>query len=449
MNKKGARSAVFYTENIIKKEDIYFEGYLIKSPPPLLFEQKKSWKKRYFVLAKSKDEYILFYYSKKERSRKLPSRGEISIRKIIELCIRPDYHRKWSILQELFSIHSSENVILVQTEEREYFFIGDGNSIESLHRVIANLRQNFPSESESQPLPTFLEVTRSIQNTSIELVKTEPNQQQDVPLPNQAESIYASIKDMLLEAEANKQENAKPFVEHTFSETTEDIYDFPRNHLHRLSQPTPHLDNKEKPRSYSLPFPDTNSVYDDPRKIITQNWRSKKAMSADSGIYEPMAAIKDWRGSASSINYPASSEHLLEDNNMAKSGIYRDIFTTENQAPREESNKGSSINMESLKTSLGEVTKDTKLEKMDITVCRDYFKNNLELQQLDDKVFVIHSDDEKCAFRPGDQIVAINKLQIYHVEEVNMLINRSMEEEMMATIMRQLETPTVTSECTE
>ncbi|XP_055502866.1 pleckstrin homology domain-containing family S member 1-like [Leucoraja erinacea] len=433
MNKKGSRSSIFYDENIIKEEDILFEGYLTKSPPLYQFEQKKSWKRRYFVLGKSKDEHFLFYFTKQESSRKLPSRGEISIRKITELCIKPEYHPNWNVLQKFFSIHSSENVLLVQTEERGYFFIGDGNSIQSLHSVIASLRQGFPSESKSQ-------------TTSIEPVKTEPNQQRDAPSRNKAEPIYASIKDVLLEAEANKQESATPFVEHTFSETTDDSYDLHTELPHRLSQPTRRPNIQEKPRSYSLP--DTSCpIYDVPRKIVMENWRSKKVVSADSGIYEFMATTKDWRDSASSIDCSASSEHLPEDNNMAKSDINPDVFITENRAPREESNKGSTINMDSLKTLLGEVTKGTKLEKKDITVYRDDFKN-LELVKLNDKVFVIHSD-EKCAFRADDQIMAINKLQIYCVEEVDMLIKRSMEEEVLVTIMRQLETPTVTSDYME
>lgn len=38
---------------------------------------------------------------------------------------------------------------------------------------------------------------------------------------------------------------------------------------------------------------------------------------------------------------------------FCRSDINPDVFTTENRVPREESNKGSTINMDSLKTLLG------------------------------------------------------------------------------------------------
>lgn len=38
---------------------------------------------------------------------------------------------------------------------------------------------------------------------------------------------------------------------------------------------------------------------------------------------------------------------------FCRSDINPDVFITENRAPREESNKGSTINMDSLKTLLG------------------------------------------------------------------------------------------------
>ncbi|XP_051883578.1 pleckstrin homology domain-containing family S member 1-like isoform X2 [Pristis pectinata] len=425
MNKKG---------NTIKQDDVCYEGYLIKSPPEGQIGTQSSWKKRYFVLAKSEDEHVLFYFKKQEISRKLPPLGQIPIRKITELCIRPDYHPKWSTLQKLFKEYSSENVILVQTEEREYFFIGEGKSLESLHRVIANLRQNFLPESQ-------------IQNLSSRLVKTELNQQP------KANATYASIEEVLQEVEVNRQQstaiNPKPFVEHTFSEETEHIYDVPRNILHRLSQPTPQPDNKEKQRTYSLPAPDPPALYDVPRKIVAAEWRNNKGMSADSGIYEPMALIQDWNGSTSSIDCLGSSERIHEDNHnhMAKGDMVPDGFLTENrhQSPLEGSNKGRIFTKESLKTLLSKIPEETQLLKLNIIVFQHDFKNNVSLLEINDKVYVAYSG-EKCAFESGDQIVAINKLQIHNVEEVGMLINRSIEEEMIATIMRLPEAPSVHNE---
>ncbi|XP_059803874.1 pleckstrin homology domain-containing family S member 1-like isoform X2 [Hypanus sabinus] len=406
MNKKG--NSAFYLGNDIKEDDICYEDYLIKSPPASKFGTQSSWKKRYFILAKSKEEHVLSYFKNKEVSRKSLPLGEIRIRNITELCIRPDYHSKWNTLQKLLKC-SSENVMLVKTEEREYFFIGEAKSLELLHQVIASLRQM----SESQ-----------IQNNSCELVNTNLNQQSQFTPPNEADEIYVSIREVLQQEQAHKQQratsNPEPFVEYTFTDDSKSYYDVPRSLLLRLSQPTPEPANKEKLRSYSLPTPQLPAHYDVPRKVIAANWRSKKGESADSGIYESMATMND---------------------------MFPDGFLDENclQSPLKESNKGRQLAKEDLETLLSKITEETKLLKLNIAVCQQDFKTNLSLLEVQDKVCVTYSD-EKCAFKPGDQIVAINKLQIRNVGELRMLLNRSMEEEVLATILRMPDSPSAHNE---
>ncbi|XP_069756075.1 pleckstrin homology domain-containing family S member 1-like [Narcine bancroftii] len=381
-------------ENAIKEDDVCYEGYLIKSPPLNQIASQSSWKKRYFVLAKSNNDYSLYYFKNQEMSRKSSPLGEIPIKIIVELCIRPDHHPKWSTLQKLLKRQSSENVILVQTKKRDYFFIGEGKSLELLHSVISDLRQSFLPESQKQIC-------------SGEHVKINLKHQTEASPSNQDDVIYASIEEVIREEQVNKQQRSvihpQPLVEHSYSEETEHIYDVPKSILHRLSQPTPLVVNREKPRSYSLPTATPPDLYDVPRKLATAKWRNDKGLSADSGIYEPMASIRDWNGSASSINSLEYAEQIQEvgcGNNIGN-----------------------------------KIIKETKLEKLNITVCQHDFKNNLSLMEVNDKVCVAHAGEE-CAFQPGDQIVAINKLQIHNVEEVSILTNRSMEEEVTATILR-------------
>ncbi|XP_059803872.1 pleckstrin homology domain-containing family S member 1-like isoform X1 [Hypanus sabinus] len=436
MNKKG--NSAFYLGNDIKEDDICYEDYLIKSPPASKFGTQSSWKKRYFILAKSKEEHVLSYFKNKEVSRKSLPLGEIRIRNITELCIRPDYHSKWNTLQKLLKC-SSENVMLVKTEEREYFFIGEAKSLELLHQVIASLRQM----SESQ-----------IQNNSCELVNTNLNQQSQFTPPNEADEIYVSIREVLQQEQAHKQQratsNPEPFVEYTFTDDSKSYYDVPRSLLLRLSQPTPEPANKEKLRSYSLPTPQLPAHYDVPRKVIAANWRSKKGESADSGIYESMATIKACHDSVSSIDSLGSSDHIHESsflNLKTANDMFPDGFLDENclQSPLKESNKGRQLAKEDLETLLSKITEETKLLKLNIAVCQQDFKTNLSLLEVQDKVCVTYSD-EKCAFKPGDQIVAINKLQIRNVGELRMLLNRSMEEEVLATILRMPDSPSAHNE---
>ncbi|XP_072883889.1 pleckstrin homology domain-containing family S member 1-like isoform X2 [Hemitrygon akajei] len=397
MNKKG--NSAFYLGNDIKEDDICYEDYLIKSPPVSQFGTQSSWKKRYFILAKSKEEHVLSYFKNKEVSRKSLPRGEIPIRNIIELCIRPDYHPKWNTLQKLLKC-SSENVMLVKTEEREYFFIGEAKSLELLHQVIASLRQMCESQ---------------IQNNSCELVNTKLNQQSQFTPPNEADEIYVSIGEVL-----------------------------------QQEQPTPEPANKEKLRSYSLPASEPPAFYDVPRKVIAANWRSKKGVSADSGIYESMATIKACHDSISSIDSLGSSDHIHESSSLnlkTTNDMFPDGFLDENchQSPLEESNKGRQLAKKDLETLLSKITEETKLLKLNIAVCQQDFKTNISLLEVQDKVCVTYSD-EKCAFKPGDQIVAINKLQIRNVEELRMLLNRSMEEEVLATILRMPDSPSAHNE---
>ncbi|XP_062928058.1 pleckstrin homology domain-containing family S member 1-like isoform X3 [Mobula hypostoma] len=351
MNKKG--SSAFYVGNDIKEDDICYEDYLIKSPPMNQFATQSSWKKRYFILAKSKEEHVLSYFKNKEVSRKSPPLGKIPIRDIKEFCIRPDYHPKWNTLQKLFKC-SSENVMLVQTEEREYFLIGEGVSLELLHQVIASVLQMCESQI----------------------------------------------------------------------------------------QPTPEPASREKLRSYSLPTSEPPSHYDVPRKIVTANWRNNKVVSADSGIYESMSTIKAWHDSVSSISSLGSSDESNYLNLKAIDDAFPGGSLDEHcyQSPLEESNKGKQSTKEALEALISKITEETKLLKLNVAVCQQDFKTNLSLLEVQNKVCVAYSD-EKCALKHGDQIVAINKLQIQNVEELQMLLNKSMEEEVLATILRMPDAP--------
>ncbi|XP_072095674.1 pleckstrin homology domain-containing family S member 1-like isoform X1 [Mobula birostris] len=390
MNKKG--SSAFYVGNDIKEDDICYEDYLIKSPPVNKFSTQSSWKKRYFILAKSKEEHVLSYFKNKEVSRKSPLLGKIPIRDIKEFCIRPIYHPKWNTLQKLFKC-SSENVMLVQTEEREYFLIGEGVSLELLHQVIASVLQMCESQ--------------------IQACKQQ-----------------------------KATNNPKPFVEYTFNEDSNQPYDIPRSAQHRLSQPTPELASREKLRSYSLPTSEPPSHYDVPRKIVTANWRNNKVVSADSGIYEPMSTIKAWHDSVSSISSLGSSDesnyvNLKAIDDMFPGGSLHEHYY---QSPLEESNKGKQPTKEALEALISKITEETKLLKLNVAVCQQDFKTNLSLLEVQNKVCVAYSD-EKCALKHGDQIVAINKLQIQNVEELQMLLNKSIEEEVLATILRMPDAP--------
>ncbi|XP_067858818.1 pleckstrin homology domain-containing family S member 1-like isoform X2 [Heptranchias perlo] len=440
MNKRGSLFAsVFYSRENDTENDICYEGYFTKSPPAKQFTTQSSWKKRYFVLEKKKDEHILNYYKNQEESRRSPPLGEIPIKRIKELCIRPEYHAKWSTLQRMFKC-ASESVILLKTEERDYFFIGEKMSVEIFQAIIASLLQ----------METIPQSEEQTQDSFGELVNTEPHLQPETSSPNQSNVIYATIPEILA-VENNKRKseefNPEPHVEPARPEMTEHIYDVPRNVLMRMSELNLYPVNTEKQRSCSLPAAEIkhySATYDTPMNITSAMCRSEKTVSADSGVYMSMASLN--RASTnSSIDCFTSSEQINEENESSttKSGILVDVQNQHRplQSPHEHSlgekfgaiwAKSEPLTYWQLKTLHSNITKETKLEKLDIIVHREDIKNNLLLQQVNDKVCVAYS--KMCVFHHGDQIVAINKLQVNDVKEIGVFINKSIEKEVVICI---------------
>ncbi|XP_078079395.1 pleckstrin homology domain-containing family S member 1-like [Mustelus asterias] len=386
MAKKGGRlSAVFYVEpednqNGITGNDICFEGYLTKSPPNSRLGIQSSWKKRYFVLTEKNSEHTLNYFKYREDSRKSPPLGKILIKGTTKICSTPGNHEKWNLIQKMFKC-TSDSVLLLKTEERDYFFIGDIEPMLLWNDVIEKILQvKTTPQSEEQTEGSF----------------GKPSSR------NQSDPIYASISEVV-ESNAQKFEwiNSKSLVESPSSEKDNNIYDNPKLIKNRLSQPKQSPVNTEKPRTYSLPTQlEGSEIYDTPRSFLTALKR-ERAESSDSGIYMPMASIRDSTSTNASIDI---SEQIDEEEEYLINETSNDM-------------------------------EETKQERLDVIVCQDDIKN-LQFEQVNEKVLVRPSD-KKCPFNVGDQVLAINKLKISDVKEVNMFVSKSMEQEMTVTVLRR------------
>ncbi|XP_078420825.1 pleckstrin homology domain-containing family S member 1-like [Cetorhinus maximus] len=402
MTGKGTRlSPVFYSEEDgISENDICCEGYLIKSPPNSQIGLQTSWKKRYFVLTKKKGEPILIYFKYQEQSRRSQPRGKIHLKKATEICSRPDNHPKWNIIQRMFKC-ISESVILLKTEARDYFFIGEIEPIQLWRGKIENLLH----------METMPQSEEQAQDSFGKLAKTEQHQQPG----NKSYPIYATIPELPVQNDKTKTEgiNPEPHFESPSSEKAKNIYDIPRATHNRLSQPNQCPIKTEKLRSCSLPpeFERDSAIYDTPRRILAAQWKRVRTVSGDSGIYMSMASIRDSTSTNSSFDcseqIDEKEEHLINETNN--------------------------------------VIEETKLAKLDVMVFRDYIKNNLSFQQVNERICVM-SLDKKCPFNFGDQILAINKLQIHDIKEFNTLVDKSLEEEVTVTILRLPEAPKFDSE---
>uniref|UniRef100_A0A673IMY4 PH domain-containing protein n=1 Tax=Sinocyclocheilus rhinocerous TaxID=307959 RepID=A0A673IMY4_9TELE len=113
-------TAKLYNEPVM--EELY-TGYLLKSPP-----QTKSWKRRFFVLSKTGEDYQLTYHANNEKRNK--PLGEIDISKISLLFTSPEAHQKWDWIQKQFKCSPSFVLFLKVDDDtpkqaREYFLIGE------------------------------------------------------------------------------------------------------------------------------------------------------------------------------------------------------------------------------------------------------------------------------------------------------------------------------------
>ncbi|KAJ6669054.1 hypothetical protein lerEdw1_007863 [Lerista edwardsae] len=96
-------------------------GYFIKSPPPNLFNNQTSWKKRFFILSKSMtDGYVLKYL------RGQQVKGDIKINEASKIEIGIGDVDKMAIVKKMFKCESKE-ILTIRTEIRDYYLIGRDN----------------------------------------------------------------------------------------------------------------------------------------------------------------------------------------------------------------------------------------------------------------------------------------------------------------------------------
>ncbi|XP_073683995.1 uncharacterized protein [Garra rufa] len=151
-NKKKQKETVkFYSEPV---EELY-TGYLIKSPTrPALPKNTKSWKRRFFVLSKTRDTYQLTYHAKHESIDK-PLRV-IDISKISLLFTSPETHQKWDWVKKKFKC-SPSSVLFMKVEEdtlkhsRDYFLIGENSDdVEGWCSALVNVQKTQNSQNKLQ-----------------------------------------------------------------------------------------------------------------------------------------------------------------------------------------------------------------------------------------------------------------------------------------------------------
>uniref|UniRef100_A0A672KQH3 Uncharacterized LOC107581625 n=1 Tax=Sinocyclocheilus grahami TaxID=75366 RepID=A0A672KQH3_SINGR len=151
-------TAKLYNEPVM--EELY-TGYL-----SFIYLSQNSWKRRFFVLSKTGEDYQLTYHANNEKRDK--PLGEIDISKISLVFTSPEAHQKWGWIQKQFKCSPSFVLFLKVDDDtpkqaREYFLIGENRDevdgwLNALVKVMTTqksqnkLRQDKRFRSKSVPV---------------------------------------------------------------------------------------------------------------------------------------------------------------------------------------------------------------------------------------------------------------------------------------------------------
>ncbi|XP_016335819.1 uncharacterized protein LOC107684118 [Sinocyclocheilus anshuiensis] len=204
-NKKTQATAKFYNEPVM--EELY-TGYLLKSPPQTALTKtylsQKSWKRRFFVLSKTGEDYQLTYHANDEKRDK--PLGEIDISKISLLFTSPEAHQKWDWIQKQFKCSPSFVLFLKVDDDtpkqaREYFLIGENRDevdgwLNALVKVMTTQKsQNKLRHTDDTQIPVIEE-------------KDEKDGKQDEPPVDSSEYMTMGSVQMVLEGDQHEDDTA-------------------------------------------------------------------------------------------------------------------------------------------------------------------------------------------------------------------------------------------------
>ncbi|XDV44329.1 hypothetical protein PO909_012629 [Leuciscus waleckii] len=154
MSRRKSDSSTSCHNEAAEANEVY-SGYLYKSPPSGQIKIKKAWKRRFFVLTKTKDSsHELKYYKTIERDSYIKS---IVVSTITLLYMRPESHSAFEWICKNFRC-SSSSVLFMKVEDpkekvqREYLFIGDtSEEVDRWFNALSRVLENIKSESQTDP----------------------------------------------------------------------------------------------------------------------------------------------------------------------------------------------------------------------------------------------------------------------------------------------------------
>ncbi|KAM9618008.1 pleckstrin homology domain-containing family S member 1 [Trichechus inunguis] len=396
----------FYYENEVCRQD-----YFIKSPPPQLFFSMGSWKRRFFVLSKSREMGFSLSYYKDHQQR---GAVEIDQNAIVEVGISS--HEKMQSVQKMFKCHPEE-VMSIRTTNRDYFLIGhDREKIKDWVSFMSSFCRDIKAAHQNTEESLSLGDKRPTSDPSPLLGPSS------TPEAVSSTSSRISLPNMHFTEKSSPGFRQAHLSQDFSAETTQDeeeegYYIRPRSVLLELDNIIDSNDSGEsiEPDSPDKVFKRTEHLYVSMKSCVFKETPHQSAESKEES--QALAETRD------------EGLHLQEqgsENDSCLSPANSEKQTTNDK-------KGSaSLTVVQLSILINNIPDECQVEKLDVFLSPPDVINYLALIEAAGQICVaqwVGPPRLGCLFCHGDHLLAVNDLKPQSLEEVSLFLSRSIQKE--------------------
>nr|XP_033799328.1 pleckstrin homology domain-containing family S member 1 isoform X2 [Geotrypetes seraphini] len=379
-----------------------------------------SWKKRLFILTKSKQNTYALHYYKIQHSEK---RGLIEISQIVAIRQGMKDEKKRTAVCKMFQCQP-DKVISLSTTDREYFLIGEEiKDIEEWLAAISSAWEETKREEKSEQVKTGETVQTTgwpVQDTSFNKEKKRPPSDPLPRTPPHPDAFHLGNRmrprsDPLPELPAMHnvpipEMSHLQTLENTYSPQEmgeESIYDVPRKYQN--------LECEEPVEGDDLPESGNETQESGDEKDSQHYYMKMNSFSSADKNNQKVSRRKcvradDWRSQVMSNHSWISNE------------------------PKSDK-KWNELSDVKLKILLSEHVDQSQFERRNIDLSKEDIKY-LTLTEIGNRVCVSNWQGPSCIFNYGDRITSINDLGIQSKADVYEDIDRALKENVTLSILR-------------